>query len=56
MPPVPAVQEALLHARSLKLKGKVEWGQWSKSGGREANMPSQPDQTYKHDGWQGWGH
>ena len=23
---------------------------------RDANMPSRPDKTYKHDGWQGYGH
>ena len=48
--------KALLHARSLKLKGQVEWRAWRKTSGRPANMPCNPDRTYKHDGWQGWGH
>ena len=48
--------EALLHARSLKLKGKVEWETWCKNGERPANIPSAPYRTYKHDGWQGYGH
>ena len=49
-------KEALLHARSLKLKGRGEWREWHKTGARPANVPSRPDQVYKHDGWQGWGH
>ena len=49
-------KKALMYARSLKLKSKEESRAWSKSGGREANMPSAPDITYKHDGWQGYGH
>ena len=49
-------KQALVFARSLKLKGKTEWVVWSKSGGREANIPSTPERTYKHDGWQGYGH
>ena len=49
-------EKALLYARSLKLKGKTEWREWCKTGARAANMPSHPDSTYKHDGWQGYGH
>ena len=49
-------KEALLHARSLKLKSHKEWVGWCKTGARPDNIPSHPDQTYKHDGWQGWGH
>ena len=49
-------KEALLHARSLKLKDKKEWWAWSQSGARPANIPSSPDQVYKHDDWQGYGH
>ena len=49
-------KEALLHARSLKLKGQKEWRAWCKSGARPANMPSTPDVTYKHEGWQRYGH
>ena len=46
-------KKALLYARALKLKSWQEWKLWSKSGGREANMPSDPHRTYKHDGWTG---
>ena len=49
-------KKALLYARSLKLKSKAEWIVWSKSGGREANIPTHPERSYKHDGWQSYGH
>ena len=49
-------KEALLYAHSLKLKTRKEWMEWSKSGSRPANMPSNPHTFYKADGWQGYGH
>ena len=49
-------KEALLHARTLKLMTHTEWMQWCKSGARLPNMPSHPETSYKHDGWQGYGH
>ena len=49
-------KQALLYARSLKLKSRTEWKVWSKSEGREANIPSTPERSYRHDGWQGYGH
>ena len=49
-------KKALLYARALKLKGVKEWNAWSKSSVREDNVPFSPDATYKHDGWQGYGH
>ena len=49
-------KQALVCARSLKLKSKAEWIVWSKSGGREANIPTHPERSYKHDGWQSYGH
>ena len=49
-------KEALLYARSLKLKTQKEWDAWSKSGARPVNMPASPHRTYTHDGWQGYGH
>jgi hypothetical protein len=49
-------KKALVYARSLKLKNLKEWEQWCKSGARPVNMPSDPRQTYKHDGWHGYGH
>ena len=49
-------KKALVYARSLKLKSLNEWKNWAKTGARPANMPSRPDITYKHDGWQGHVH
>ena len=51
--------EALLYARSLKLNGQKEWAAWCTSGRhgvRPANIPTNPQRSYKHDGWQGYGH
>ena len=49
-------EEALAVAQSLGLATRVEWKAWGKEGMRPANVPSNPNRTYKHDGWQGWGH
>ena len=49
-------KKALLYARCLKLKSSAEWEVWRKSGARPANIPSHPDATYTHEGWQGYGH
>ena len=48
--------KALLYARSLKLKSTRAWEAWRKGEARPANIPTNPDKVYKHDGWQGWGH
>ena len=45
--------EAVVFARSLHLKGKTRWKEWSKTGARPVNIPSHPDIAYKNDGWQG---
>ena len=49
-------RQALNTARALKLSGRDEWVARNKNGQRPANIPSNPDQTYRHAGWQGWGH
>ena len=49
-------REALVVAQSLRLASSKEWRVWCKEGMRPANMPAGPDQVYKHDGWEGWGH
>ena len=49
-------EEALVVAQSLKLAGEADWRVWCKEGMRPPNVPSQPSQVYKHDGWRGWGH
>ena len=48
--------EALCAARQLRLVSRTEWRLWCKSGARPANMPSNPNQVYVHDGWMGWVH
>ena len=42
-------------AHELKLPGVKEWKSWCKGGTRPINVPSNPDKTYKNDGWEGWG-
>ena len=43
-------------AQSLRLKGKRAWQAWCRhSGARPANVPVNPDYSYKSMGWQGWG-
>ena len=49
-------KDALLYARSLKLKSAKEWVQWYKIGAPLPRIPSCPHKTYTHNGWQGWGH
>ena len=49
-------EEALTVVQSLGLANQKEWHAWGKEGMRPANVPGAPDQVYKHDGWQGWGH
>jgi hypothetical protein len=42
------------YARKLKLRSKKEWQAWSKSGQRPSDIPSNPDVTYRDDGWVSW--
>jgi hypothetical protein len=44
-----AVARAIV--RKLKLKCREEWNAWRKSGQRPSNIPSNPSQTYRDDGW-----
>ena len=37
--------------RSLGLESKKEWKEWSKSGKRPHDVPSNPDKTYHDEGW-----
>jgi len=48
--------EALVLARALQLPTTRAWEAWRRAGNRPGNVPSNPDQVYRHDGWQGWGH
>ena len=49
-------KKALVYARSLKLAGKEEWAAWRTSDARPSNIPSNPNATYKHEGWCGYAH
>ena len=42
---------ARMIVRKLNMKGDKEWKEWSKSGKRPSNIPSNPDRTYRDDGW-----
>ena len=35
---------------------RMEWRAWCRDGHRPPNVPADPPRTYKHAGWQGWGH
>ena len=48
-------EEARNYARGLGIKSKKEWKEWSKSGERPSDIPSNPDQVYKDKGWQSLG-
>ena len=37
--------------RKLKLKSMTEWKVWRKAGQRPSNIPSNPNGTYRDDGW-----
>jgi hypothetical protein len=39
------------YVQRLKLKSTREWKEWSKSGQRPSNIPSNPNDTYRDDGW-----
>ena len=47
-------EEAREYARSLGLKNVKEWREWSKSGNKPSDIPSNPDQFYKGKGWKNW--
>ncbi|MDA7628227.1 hypothetical protein N8843_06270, partial [Verrucomicrobia bacterium] len=46
-------EEAREFARSLKLKTYAEWSAFCKSGKLPADIPANPNQTYKDKGWKG---
>ena len=49
-------KKALVYVRSLKLQTHEEWAAWRKSDARPPNIPSNPNATYKHEGWCGYAH
>jgi hypothetical protein len=40
--------------KKLEIKSQKEWMEYSKSGKRPAYIPSNPQNTYKNKGWNGW--
>ena len=50
-----AFEKARDYVWTLGLKSKKEWEEWRKSGERRLDIPSNPDQTYKTEGWLSWG-
>ena len=48
-------EEAREFARSLGLKGQKEWLNYSKSGKRPDDIPTNPNVVYKNKGWKGMG-
>ena len=42
--------------RKTKLRSETEWRVWCKTKARPNDIPSTPDNVYKEQGWQGWGH
>ena len=47
-------EEARDYARKLGFKGVKEWQEWSASGERPHDIPSNPDRTYRDEGWKSW--
>lgn len=47
--------EAKTYAQSLGFKCRKEWEIWVKTDARPDNIPSNPNYTYKDNGWIGWG-
>jgi hypothetical protein len=47
--------EARAFVHDLKLKSKMEWTTYCKSGQKPADIPASPRATYADDGWVGWG-
>ncbi len=48
-------QEARAYAQSLNLKGQHDWVRYCKQGLKPFDIPSNPDQVYKNQGWNGIG-
>jgi hypothetical protein len=47
--------EARAYVHGLGLKKQTDWNAWSKTGARPADIPSNPDDVYKDQGWISWG-
>ena len=47
-------EQAKLYIKSIDIKSKTHWEEWSKNGNRPSNIPSNPQRRYKDKGWKGW--
>jgi hypothetical protein len=47
--------EARAYVHTLKFKGEAEWHEWSKTSVRPKDIPSNPQKTYRSEGWESWG-
>ena len=48
--------ELVNFVRSLGLRSKGDWFRWAKSGRRPEDIPANPADAYKGEGWQTWPH
>src|SRR5262249_34294975 len=48
--------ELLDFVRSLALRSKADWFRWAKSVNRPDDVPANPADSYKGEGWDGWPH
>jgi hypothetical protein len=46
--------EVAQFAKSLGLQSKNAWFDWTKSGSRPDDIPANPADSYREDGWLGW--
>jgi superfamily II DNA or RNA helicase len=47
-------EDASQFVKKLKLNSKNEWYNYCKSGLKPENIPTNPSETYKNNGWKGW--
>jgi hypothetical protein len=47
--------EAKKFVHALGLKSKTQWAEYCSSGEKPKNIPSNPENSYKNDGWSGYG-
>jgi len=48
-------EQARAFVRNLGLNSSPEWRNYCKSGKRPSDIPSNPQRTYRNEGWSGWG-
>jgi hypothetical protein len=48
-------EEAKSFVRTLELKGAKEWFKYNREGNKPTDIPANPENTYKNEGWVSWG-